>query len=256
MWRSLKLRRKLLHGLVVLPVACLTLLFLPSASGATENSLKEILQLVFERAAAKEADFRPYGFRRDGRTRVWNGDDELEEETRLLGRYVRWSADSTETVEEKEEVIFSSEGEEAEKVDGKDAESTEGEEHEEKMSFDMDFWSPEKRKLYRFQLEGPKDWNGREAVVLKLRPKKKRKELWKGLVWLDPRTGALLATDLEPAKRRFGMKSMRVRKDYKELDDMSVPARIRIDVEAKLPLIFHIRINMEMNFSEYRFIGD
>ena len=52
------------------------------------------------------------------------------------------------------------------------------------------------------------------------------------------------------------MKSMRVRMNFEELGAMSVPTGIRMDVEAKLPLIFHIKINMEMDFSEYRLIRD
>ncbi|MCP4545293.1 MAG: hypothetical protein GY835_02365 [bacterium] len=221
-----------------------------AAVHAERMSEREILQKAVDYAARERESFRPYKFKMDTHVRVVDGDDQLEEESMTYGTYIQWTADSVETVSEREEILFRREGED----EMEDDDSANEEDEEESLESDFDFWSPASRKLYRFRLEEIETRGDRELARIKVRPKKKRRGLWRGKVWVDTATGAMLEVDVDPSKSRFAVRRMNIKGTFRELDNQIVPRQMNMALEVKLPLIVHIKINMDMHFTECGFV--
>ena len=110
------------------------------------------------------------------------------------------------------------------------------------------------RGKYRFRFAAIEERDGRQLARFALRPEKKKKKLWQGMIWLDPDSGALAALDLEPVKRRLGLKSMRIEMDLVDFEGMTLPARKHLHIQAKLPLLFHKKIQTKVDFSNYALV--
>ncbi len=203
--------------------------------------------LARARARAAEKTFSPFSYVVESHTCVRNGDDELEHEERSRETFIQWTADSTETVSEEVELIFSDEEEPAEKE-----ESDEEEERKEGgVEVEFDFFSPEHEGDYEFRFEGWSEREGRRLAEFELRPRKRAHEFWKGKLWVDPASGALRAVDLEPSKRRFGLKRMRMKADLMDLEDWDFPRNMTMDLEVKIVLLFHKKISTRLEFSQW-----
>ncbi len=230
----------------------LTCLLLPLFALADDPSSSDLLETAFARIDTNDERFQPYSFIYEIHSFIRAGDDELEEEYFERGRIRAFSPDSTETEVLEERTIFGGEDESEEEAAAEvkvgDGEESEGEdEGQGPPKLDAEF-----REKHEFRFDEWTELDGRRAAVYKIRPRKKKKnEYWKGQVWFAPEKGELLAYDLEPAKKRFGMRSMRMRRKYADFLDRDLPARMNIDVEVKVPLIIHKKINMEMRFSDF-----
>jgi len=232
------------------PVLVLALL-LPIVLVQAEPAPGDLLATAFERIDAKDERFEPYSFLYEVHTWIRDGDDELEDEDLERGRITGFSPDSTETEVLEERKVFSkdadSDGEEP-KHEGRPKEEGEDDGNE-LPELDAEFRA---RHDFRFD-----EWtviDGLRAAHFKIRPEKKKKENWKGSVWFAEEKGRLLALDLEPAKRPFGLKGMRVRAEYEDFGDRDLPTTMDMDVEVKVPIIVHKKIRVEMRFSEFELL--
>ena len=88
---------------------------------------------------------------------------------------------------------------------------------------------------YRFHFERMSDYNGAQAYVFRLEPKRKRTGLFRGELWLDARTflplrqwGQLVKSPSLFVKRVYFVR------DYVILNGRSVPRRIIADVDTRL----------------------
>ena len=63
-----------------------------------------------------------------------------------------------------------------------------------------------------------------------------------------------MALELEPAKRQFGLKAMKLSAEYESIGDRDLPTTMDMDVEVKIPIIVHKKIRVEMRFSEWAYL--
>lgn len=220
----------------------LTLLICLLPGLARADDLDRVLELA--RARAAEATFVPYRYHLEAHSWVRDGDGELEQEERTVGDYAQWSADSTRVLAEESAMIFSEDEEEPAEEDGE-------EKRERSVELAFDFFAPERAQDYSFRAEGMVEREGERLAEFRLRPRRKARELWKGRLWLDPRSGALRAAELEPAKGRVGMKRMVLDAELVDFAGLDLPRRIAMDIEVKIVFLFHKRISMAMDFSDY-----
>ncbi len=225
----------------------LFLALLLAAPLAAENSPKQLLETAFARIDADEETFIPYSFIYEAHTWVRDGDGTLEEEHLETGRYTEFSPDSTldELIEEK--TIFSKDGDE----DDSDELGRPEETKEEEVGGELPELDAEFRRHHEFRFDEWTEMDGATAARYKVRPKKRKKEFWKGDVWFGAEKGELLALDLEPAKRPFGLKAMRVVGLYHNEPEYDLPVSIDMDVEVKIPIIVHKKIRVEMRFRDF-----
>jgi len=242
----------------------LILLLLPALAAADSvPSPKELLRLAIERAEAKEdAPLERVAFVMETLSTVTKK-GELEKKERVISEVVQWDADSTETRTLEEEVIFDREAEEAEEAEpAEESESAEGEkggrpEESEDDDPGFPFFDREFRERHELRFEEWTELEGREAAVYKVRPlKKKKKDYWKGRICFAADTGALLAYDLEPAKRPFGLKAMRVKVDVQEFAGRDVFRSMDMDLHVKVPFIVNLNIEVDTSFRDFRFIEE
>ena len=239
-------------------------LLLPAVLAAADPDLspRELMRLAIDRSeAAEAAPLESVAYFNETLSSIYDGDD-LEEKERILVEVLQWSADSTETRTLEEEVIFTSEEPSKEKEPGEEEdgggkreiriggrESEDDEENDRGFpDFDEGF-----RDRHEFRFEEWTLLEGREAGLYKVRPLKNKKQLyWKGRIWFDAATGALLAYDLEPAKRPFGMKAMKVHLSYLNFEGRDLPATMDFDLHIKVPLIVNKRVEVRSSFRDYR----
>ena len=208
-----------------------------------------VVQRAFDRADAAAADFAPYRFHLETHTRLSNGDEQLEHEERAWADAIQWSPDSTEILTEGKELVFSKDEDGKDADEEMDAEAKDDKE-DHRLDVSYDFFEAGRRDEYRFVAQGRETREGREFAVLELRPRVKKKGLWKGRLWLDPATGALCHAELEPAKGRFGVKRWRVDAALEDYRGLDLPRQVDMDLEIKVPLLVHEKIRVALSMSE------
>ncbi len=214
---------------------------------AAEHSPKQLLETAFARIDLDQDSFLPYSVLYEVRTWVRDGDDTLEEEHLEIGRYTEFSPDSTlDEVLEVKTIFSKDEGEDDADEPGRPEETKEEEVGGELPALDAEF-----RRHHEFRFAEWTEENGLRAARYKVRPKKRKKEFWKGDVWFGAEKGELLALDLEPAKRPFGLKAMRVVGLYHNEPEYDLPVSIDMDVEVKIPIIVHKKIRVEIRFRDF-----
>ena len=119
-----------------------------------------------------------------------------------------------------------------------------------RLDVSYDFFEAGRRDEYRFVAQGRETREGREFAGLELRPRVRKKGLWKGRLWLDPATGALCHAELEPAKGRFGVKRWRVDAALEDYRGLDLPRQVDMDLEIKVPLLVHEKIRVALSMSE------
>lgn len=226
-----------LAGLAALAVA----LPAPAADG------EALLALAFARADSSADRFAPFRLRMETRTRISDGDDKLEHEERSWQEAIQWSPDSTQVLSEGSELIFNRKAKPGEKPEAKDDDKKK----ERKLDLSFDFFTAERRGEYRFAVRGVETREGRELAAVALEPLKKKKELWRGTLWLDPATGALAALAIKPADGSMGVKHLDVTASIGERLGLDMPQWIAMDLEVKLPLIVHKHIRTRTEFSGF-----
>lgn len=225
-------------------LAAVFLLVLGLRPALADDAVDPVVQRAFARADAAAAEFAPYRFHLETHTRVSNGDDVLEHEELAWAEAIQWTPDSTEILSEGKELLFSED--EAEEEDAK----AEDKKEDHRLDISFDFFEAERRDQYRFLPEGRETLDGREFAVLELRPRIKKKGLWKGRLWLDPATGALGHAELEPARGRFGVKHWRVDAALEDYRGLDLPRQVDMDLEIKVPLLVHEKIRVGLSMSE------
>jgi len=221
----------------------------------------EVLARAFERIDAGEARFSPYRFLYEVHSWVRGGDGELEEEVLERGRVNGFTPDSTETEVIEEKKIVGGRDESAKGKDGEgdgtsieagggDEEGRPAQEGSGDASqlpqFDEAF-----RGRHEFRFDRWTEREGRPAAAFNIRPAKRKKDYWKGRVWIDPEDGSLLAVDLEPAKRPFGLRAMKLQAEYIDYEGRDLPSSMDMDIEVKVPLLVHKKIRIEMRFTDF-----
>ncbi|MBC8367578.1 hypothetical protein H8E52_09225 [bacterium] len=235
----------------LLIISCL---LLPLLALAEDPSPGDLLVTAFERIDHDLENFHPYTFLYDVHTWVRDGDDELEEEYVERGRIKGFTPDSTmsEVIEEKK--IFSKDEDDSKDEDEskhKGRPKEDGEEDEE-AGAELPELDTEFREKHEFRFDEWTERQGKRVAKYKIRPKKNKKnEYWKGHVWFGSQKGELLALDLEPAKRPFGLKAMRIAAEYEPVGERDLPYLMDMDVEVKIPIIVHKKIRVEMRFTEF-----
>lgn len=238
------------HALLAAFFALAALATLAFALPAPAAEGEALLALAFARADSADARFAPFRFRMETRTRISDGDDKLEHEEKSWQEAIQWTPDSTQVLSEGSELVYNRKakpGEEA-KPKEKDEEKKKG---ERKLDLSFDFFTAERRGEYRFALRGLETREGRELAAIALEPRKKKKELWQGTVWLDPATGALAAVELKPADGSMGVKHLDLTAALADLAGLDMPQWIAMDLEVKLPLIVHKHIRTRTEFSQF-----
>jgi hypothetical protein len=237
------LRRFSLSALVLFAaLACA--LPAPAAEG------EALLALAFACADSAAARFRPFRFREETRTRISDGDDKLEHEERSWREAIQWTPDSTQVIGEGSELVYNRKAKPGEKPEADDDDEDKGDKKERKLDLSFDFFTAERRGEYRFAVRGVEAREGRQLAAVALKPKKKRKELWQGTLWLDPVTGALAALALKPADGSMGLKRLDLTAALADRAGLDVPRWIAMDLEVKLPLIVHKHIRTRTEFSQ------
>lgn len=229
----------------------------PAPAIATAGA--EILDSFFTRAAEEDEVFQPYRFRTDSHTWVRDGKGKLEYEGKEWVVGLTSGPDETEILESGSEVIFDAEADEKadEKNEEEEAED-EGEDedgsHSEEAEFN--FLDPEKRDEYVYEFAGLTADGGRKLARFDFQPRKRRKETWQGSFWIDAETGALDSVDVQPAKKRFGLKALRIQGDMRSFHGMTVPAHLDTRIEFKIPLLVHVRVRSVADFSAYELVEE
>jgi len=222
-----------------------------------EPAPEALLQTAFTRIDAGEIDFRPLRFRYEAHTWVRDGDDHLEREELETGLITVWTPDSTQSETLETKILFSEEEredpaeDEARGRDESDGPPEDAEESGKLPDFDAEF-----RSLHGFRFQEWTEREGRRAARYELHPAEKKKGRWKGSVWLAAEDGALLAAELEPAKRPFGLKGMSLKADYRDFEGRDVAEHLEMFVEVKIPIIVHKRIRMDMDFREFELLDE
>jgi len=206
----------------------------PAAEG------EALLALAFARADSADAQFRPFRFHEETRTRISDGDDKLEHEERSWREVIQWAPDSTQVLSEGSELVYNRKAKPGEEAKAKDADKDKKKER--KLDLSFDFFTAERRGEYRFALRGLETREGRELAAVALEPKKKKKELWQGTLWLDPATGALAALALKPADGSMGVKHLDITAGLADHAGLDLPRWVAMDLEVKLPLVLHKHI--------------
>ncbi len=227
----------------------LLILLLPARVLAEDPDADAILQRAFDRADRADAEFTPFRYHLESHSWIRDGDDELQQEERAWSDEIAWRPDSTQSLNEGKEVIFVAEEEEDEESEAEE----EGKKKEESVEGETRFLSADMRGLYTFKPLGFTEQDGRRLAEYRLRSKK-RKWGWKGTLLLDPDTGALVTARVEPSRLRFGLKKMKMQLEMQDFAGADAPRHIAMDIEAKLPLIFHMKIRTDLEFSDYRFV--
>ncbi len=227
--------------LVLAALACA--LPAPAAEG------EALLALAFARADSAAARFQPFRFHQETRTRISNGDDKLEHEERSWQEAIQWTPDSTQVLGEGSELVYNRKAKPGEAAKPKEKDEDKDKD-ERKLDLSFDFLGAERRGEYRFVPRGMEAREGRQLAAVALEPKKKRKELWQGTLWLDPVTGALAALALKPADGSMGVKHLDLSAALMEHAGFDLPRWIAMDLEVKLPLIVHKHIRTRTEFSQ------
>ncbi len=229
----------------------LSCLILPLLALAEDSAPDDLLETAFARIDNDLDNFIPYTFLYDVHTWVRDGDDELEEEYLERGRIKGFTPDSTSTEVIAEETIFSKDEEKPED-ESKHEGRPEDEGEEEKVGGEVPDLDAEFREKHEFRFDEWTELQGKRAAKFKIRPlKKKKNEYWKGQVWFGVEAGELMALELEPAKRQFGLKAMNLEAEYESIGDRDLPTTMDMTVEVKIPIIVHKKIRVEMRFTEF-----
>lgn len=229
-----------LAGLATLAVA----LPAPAAEG------EALLALAFARADSADARFASFRYRMETRTRISDGDDVLEHEERSWQEAIQWTPDSTQVLSEGSELVYNRKAKPGEEAKPKEKDEDKGDKKERKLDLSFDFFTAERRGEYRFVPRGLETREGRQLAAVALEPRKKKKELWQGTLWLDPTTGALAAVALKPADGSLGVKHLDLTAALADQAGLDMPQWIAMDLEVKLPLIVHEHIRTRTEFSE------
>jgi hypothetical protein len=218
---------------VLLPLILLGLLLIlsPPSMSLAEPHPETILARAKARAAAEI--FTPFRYTAVARTLVRNGQDELEHEELSHEEAIQWTPDSTQVISEEVEIIFTK---------GEPDEEEASEKDDDELGLEFDFLAPHKVDGYEFKFIDFVQHGGSRLARFEMKPRKEKKDHWQGSLFLDPKTGTLRSVDIEPAKKQFGLKRMRVRSDFIETLGMDMPVEIDIDIEAKVIFIFHAKI--------------
>ncbi len=232
---------------IVLAFALITLIPISAIAGRKDG--QETLAKAFERADAEGAAFRPHRYLIEEHTWIRNGDGELEHETISRQLIARPTIDEEQVLSDSTEVVFSKpddgdDGDESEDEEGKDGE----------MSLMIDFLDKERRDEYAFRFGAAEVVEGRRCERFLLKPRKKTRKHWKGNVWLDVETGALAQVNLRPAKRQFGLKSMRFAMDFFDFEGMTQLKSMEIEIEVKVPFLVHMRIQTVGEARDYELL--
>ena len=230
-------------GLALL-LPCLLAGALP-AGAATGEAL---LELAFAHAETAAGRSEPYRYHMETRTRISNGDDELEQEERSWVDAIQWRPDSTQVLAEGKELVFDREAKPGEtpKVEDEDK----SKKRERKLDLSFDFFTAARREDYRYEVGESAQRGGRQLVPVQLRPRQKKDGLWTGQLWLAPETGALVSVELKPAKGSFGVKHMDLTAELTDFAGRDLPRWIAMDLEVKIPIVVHKHIRTHTEFSE------
>jgi hypothetical protein len=96
---------------------------------------------------------------------------------------------------------------------------------------------------YRFSYAGESDIDGKSVHAYEVRPRTKRKGLFKGRIYLDPVTGSLVRTEGVLAKSSsFFIKKVRFVNDYADIDAFTFP--VRMHAVALVRIIGHAVIDV------------
>lgn len=91
-----------------------------------------------------------------------------------------------------------------------------------KENLDQTRISPEN---YNFRLLGTEEVDGRKVYVLELIPKKRKKYLIKGRIWVDEKDSAIARLEGQPAKRpSFWTRHVQIVRQYKKVGEFWLPA--------------------------------
>lgn len=214
----------------------------PAAEG------EALLALAYARADSADARFKPFRYRMETRTRISDGDDKLEHEEKSWQDAIQWTPDSTQVLSEGSELVYNRKAKPGEEAKAKEKDE---DKKERKLDLSFDFFTAERRGEYRFVPRGLETREGRQLAAIALEPRKKKKELWQGTVWLDPATGALAAAALKPADGSMGVKHLDLTAALADQAGLDMPQWIAMDLEVKLPLIVHKHIRTRTEFSGF-----
>jgi len=105
---------------------------------------------------------------------------------------------------------------------------------------------------YKFSYRGESEIAGRAVHVYQVKPRGNLPGLFKGHVYLDVRSGALLRAEGKLVKSpSFFVKKIEFVTDYADLDGFSLPSRIHSDADARIVG----RVVMDIAITGYSFTG-
>lgn len=222
-------------------VLCLALLVLLGAVPAL--ALDPAPEDILERARSRAADetFTPLRYHTEAHVWVRDGDDELELEERSWKEKIVWSSDSTQVLDEGSELIFVRE----EDPESDEEEEAEGDEKEQRFVGKLDFFEAERAEDYEFEFDAFVMRGDLRLAAFEVKPQRRSRELWKGRILLDPASGAMREVEIEPAKRRFGLKRMLMEARFEDVQGMDVAMEMKTSIEVKIILLFHKKITMQ-----------
>jgi hypothetical protein len=88
---------------------------------------------------------------------------------------------------------------------------------------------------YKFSYAGQSDIDGRSVHAFEVKPRAKRKGLFKGRLYLDPVTGSLVRTEGVLTKSSsFFIKKVRFVNDYADIGTFTLPVRMHVVVLARI----------------------
>ncbi len=239
----------------------LSCLLLPLFTLADDPSPSDLLATAFGRIDHDQENFLPYTFLYSVHSWVRDGDDELEEEVLERGRITGFTPDSTETDVLEKRIIVGDEDEEEGGAEvensGEDESAQNGhpQDEDKSESGEMPELDAEFRERHEFRFVEWTERGGKRAANFEIRPRKKKKhDYWKGRVCIGAAAGELIELELEPAKRQFGLKALRIRAEYEAWGDRDLPLSMDMDIEIKVPIIVHKKVSVEMCFTEFELL--
>ena len=113
------------------------------------------------------------------------------------------------------------------------------------------FFRPEHRRHYAFELLPPDSIDGRPAHVLSIQPRPGGRNLVSGTIWLHRDNFEILRLDVRPEDRPRFVNKLRMIIDFDEVDD-GVWLPVRIDADACGGFLFYNRC-LRIHEEWYRF---
>jgi hypothetical protein len=231
----------------------LSCLLIPLFAAAEDPLPKDLLTTAFARIDYDLENFLSYSLIYDVHSWVRDGDDVLEEEYIENGRVRGFTPDSTETEIFERRKVFGDEEDLEEEGESKHEDREEGEGEGE--SGEMPELNTAFRERHEFRFIEWTERGSQRVANFEIYPRKKKKhDYWKGNVWFGTEAGELVALELRPAKRQFGLKALRIRAEYEAWGDRDLPLSMDMDIEIKVPIIVHKKVSVEMRFTEFELL--